>query len=342
MPTRPPPDPAGPSTALQLLERSAAQELQPAPRAAAPGATRPRAAATVAARSHDWTQLKRWAAARGLVVELPLSPELVGSWLAACAAGWDGRPRAVATLERYRTSLVHAHRAAGLPDPCSAELVLDVMESARRERGTDQRQAHPLSVAQLRAICAQLGTGVHAARDRALLVVTFAGGFRASEVVGLCCRDLIYDDRGAIVTVTRSKTDQHGRGRRVRLPYGSDALTCPIRTLGTWQLVRGVEEPDPATPLFLSLRCDQVVPGQRIHRHTVDRLVKRGVTTLGLDAGLYSSHSLRSGLVTAARAAGHSAAVVMRQTGMRSLTTLERYDRDPDLTGPCAASGIGL
>ena len=57
-----------------------------------------------------------------------------------------------------------------------------------------------------------MGDGVKDARDRALLLIGFAGGFRRSELVGLDRADIEHVRQGVIITLRRSKTDQEGAG----------------------------------------------------------------------------------------------------------------------------------
>ena len=75
-----------------------------------------------------------------------------------------------------------------------------------------------------------LDDDVQGCRDRALLLVGFAGGFRRSELVNLDCAHLSETDDGLVVRICRSKTDQEGQGTSVALPYGSVAATCPVRS----------------------------------------------------------------------------------------------------------------
>jgi len=72
-------------------------------------------------------------------------------------------------------------------------------------------------------------TAVIGVRDRALLLVGFAGAFRRSELVSLDVADVLFGADGLIVQLHRSKTDQEGEGRKVGLPFGSNPLTCPVR-----------------------------------------------------------------------------------------------------------------
>src|ERR671936_1175845 len=79
-------------------------------------------------------------------------------------------------------------------------------------------------------------------RDRALLLLGFAGAFRRTELVSLDVADLEFTRAGLIVTVRRSKTDQEGKSRRLGIPFGSSEATCPVRSLQAWLEVARISD----------------------------------------------------------------------------------------------------
>ncbi len=116
--------------------------------------------------------------------------------------------RKVATLGLALSAVRAAHRDADLPDPADTPEVRTVWEGIRRTHGTAQRRATPLSVADLSAINDDLPRGKpRAARDRAMILVGFAGAFRRSELVALEVADLTFDGaRGLLVRVPVRQT----------------------------------------------------------------------------------------------------------------------------------------
>ena len=84
------------------------------------------------------------------------------------------------------------------------------------------------------------GDSTIGARDRALILLGFAGAFRRSELVGLNVEDCQFGKDGLTVTLRRSKTDQDGAGRKIGIPYGSNPETCPVRTMQAWMEQVGV------------------------------------------------------------------------------------------------------
>jgi integrase len=171
-------------------------------------------------------------------------------------------------------------------------------------------------------------------RDRALILLGFAGAFRRSELVGLTVDDCAFGKDGLTVTLRRSKTDQAGAGRKIGIPYGSNPETCPVRTMQAWieQAALSAVGPGVSTgPLFRSInRHGQVQPGG-LSGIDVARVVKKLAQRAGLDAAKYAGHSLRAGHATSAAIAGASERSIMNQTGHRSVQMVRRYIRDGSL-----------
>jgi len=133
---------------------------------------------------------------------------------------------AVATIQRRVASISKAHEIAGLLNPCRTEIVKATLRGLRRKHGTAQRQAKPLMRDDLLLVLDSLGKTLRDQRDRALLLLGFAGGFRRSELVALEWADIETVRQGLIVTIRRSKTDQEGAGRRIGIPHGR-SRHCP-------------------------------------------------------------------------------------------------------------------
>ena len=177
-----------------------------------------------------------------------------------------------------------------------------------------------------------------ACRDRALLLLGFAGAMRRSELVGLDVADVVETADGLVVTIRRSKTDQEGQGRKIGIPYGSKLATCPVRSLRAWRARAKIKEGS----LFRQVNRHGKVLEGRLGDRTVALVVKRAVAATGVDAASYAGHSLRAGLATAAAMAGVSERVIQGQTGHKSLPILRRYIREGSLFRENAAAEVGL
>ena len=152
--------------------------------------------------------------------------------VAAHAAARADAARPVATIQRQVAAIAHAHRAAGVvPAPTQDPLVRATLVGSRSLRGTAPTQTRPLTLPDLRQQCLDATAPATRAgdRDRALLLLGLAGGFRRSDLVGLDVDDVTPTPAGLQVRVRRSKTDQEGRGRDVGIPVGTHPATCPDR-----------------------------------------------------------------------------------------------------------------
>jgi integrase len=175
-------------------------------------------------------------------------------------------------------------------------------------------------------------------RDRALLLLGFAGGFRRSELVALDVSDLDETEDGLRLRIRRSRGDQEAAGREVGIPRGQHPETCPVRAVRDWRQAAGILE----SALFRPVnRYDQLQP-QRLSDKGVARIVKRAAERAGMDAAAYAGHSLRAGLAAAAAAGGAPERAIMKQTGHTSLVVVRRYIRAGSLFQENAAASLGL
>ncbi len=86
------------------------------------------------------------------------------------------------------------------------------MKGIRRTMGTAPAQKAPTLTDDIRAMVNTADAGTIGARDRALILLAFAGAFRRSEIVGLDVEDCTFGKGGLTVMLRRSKTDQDGAG----------------------------------------------------------------------------------------------------------------------------------
>jgi integrase len=212
------------------------------------------------------------------------------------------------------------------------------MKGIRRTKGTAPTQKAAALTDDIRAILESKDAGLIGLRDRALILLGFAGAFRRSELVGLDIADCVFSKDGLTVTLRRSKTDQAGAGRKVGIPYGSNPETCPVRAMQDWIEQAGIS----GGPLFRSInRHGRIQPGG-LSGGDVARVVKKLADRAGLDASKYAGHSLRAGHATSAAIAGASERSIMNQTGHRSVQMVRRYIRDGSLFRENSAGKLGL
>jgi len=189
---------------------------------------RAKAENTVRAYRSDWARFEAFCRGRE-VVSLPAAPATVAAYAAEAA-----RRLKANTIERHLTAISQAHQLAGLANPIEDKLVRTVMAGIRRVKGTAQQGKEPLSPDLLRKMFAGAPDDLRARRDRALLLVGFAGAFRRSELVALRHEDVRLTEEGLVVTIPKSKTDPEGAGQTIGIPYGSHPESCPVRALEAW------------------------------------------------------------------------------------------------------------
>lgn len=280
----------------------------------------------------DWLDFEAWAVRSGTTA-LPASPEIVGLYLAARAASL--RP---ASLARRLVAIVAAHRLAGHRLDTRAPAIRETMAGIRRTHGTAQTGKAPILTADIRRMVAAQPDTLLGRRNRALLLLGFAGAFRRTELVGLDLDDLRFTADGLIVTLRRSKTDQEGQGRAIGIPYGATPATCPVRAVKAWIDSVGLG----TGPLFRSASKGGRFRSARLGDKSVALIVKHAAESADLDPRRFAGHSLRAGLATSAAQGGASERAIMAQTGHRSTAMVRRYIRQGSLFEENAAARVGL
>ena len=292
-------------------------------------AARHRAPATLDKYQRAWAAFAGWCAAQGL--DPWENPRAVRLYLTA-----RRHDLAVATLQQHLAAIRYQHRRARRTDPTGEEDLKDLWEAIRRERGrAPTRKVAPLETAPLAQLCAacalpppaHLGGRAAAAwrlrglRDRALLLLGFATGQRRGTLVALDVPDLTEVPEGLLVWVARSKTDQEGRGRHVRVPAGTNPLTCPVRAWRAWREALGGDRGPAFRPVS---RHGEILP-RRLSGHAVAAIIKRRCEEAGLDPAGFSGHSLRRGLAVAADRAGVPLGELMAHVGWKSADVAAGY-----------------
>ena len=282
----------------------------------------------------DWRDFVGWCDSQGFE-PLPATAAVVGLFMTDRAATL--KP---STLGRRLAAISVRHRQAGFHLDTRAPAIRDVLTGIRREKAKAGVVTVKKTAAvsdDIRAMVGTLADTPLGVRDRALLLLGFAGAFRRSELVALDAADIAVRKEGLAVTIRRSKTDQEGEGRQVAICFGSDPATCPVRAVKAWLAMVGT-----GGPLFRGVNKGGAIGAGRMHPSSVALLVKRAAAAAGLDPALYAGHSLRSGFATTAARNGASEAAIMRQTGHRSLTVLRGYIRAGGLFSDTAAAKLGL
>lgn len=278
---------------------------------------------------HDWQDFLTWCERVGQQ-PMPAAPLTVAGYLADLAE--DGK--SASTIGRRTAAIRFAHRLAGYESPTNSPIVEAAAAGIRRHIGTAQQGKAPAVKAIVKEMVATLPDNLIGKRDRALLLLGFAGAFRRSELVALDLTDLQECPEGLRVIIRRSKTDQEGEGRTVGIPNTPSQDLCPVRAVKAWIEAAGFQE----GALFRGMNRHGKIVSARLSGKAVADVVKRTATNAGYQSEIFSGHSLRAGLATSAAAVGVSERVIMQQTGHKSERMVRKYIREGNLFRENAAA----
>jgi len=289
-----------------------------------------RAENTRRAYKSQWATFCAFCGASGYTVR-PASPIVVVDYLTHLAEAG----RKVSTITVASAAISFAHR--GMEDPTKSDDVKTLLEGMRRELGVAGVQKAPIKRAELRKLLAALpGDTLAGARDRALLLLGYAGAFRRSELVGLTVSDLRFDDDGLVITLRRSKTDQTGEGTFKHIPRISNMALCPVTAMRAWLHHAKIT----SGPVFRKVdrwgKPSRTALGDR----AVAEIIKRTARAADLPAVQFSGHSLRSGFATQGAIDGLSPLDIREVTGHKSDKMLARYVRAAGVTSKRAVRTV--
>ena len=287
----------------------------------------------------DWKHFAGWCRREGLDALAP-DPQVIGLYITACASGAravGGRKNTVSTIERRLSALVWAYTQRGLALDRRDRHIATVLAGIRNTHASPPRQKEAILPEDLLAMLETCERGtLRGLRDRAMLLIGFAGGLRRSEVTGLDAgRDQTEDGRGwievlpdGLLVTLRGKTGW----REVEIGRGSSTATCPVEALETWLKLARIG----TGPLFRRVtgKGKEVGP-MRLNDREVARLVKRAALQAGLRGdlpekdrpALFAGHSLRAGLASSAEVDERH---VQKQLGHASAEMTRRYQRRRD------------
>ncbi len=264
--------------------------------------------------SDHWKRFAAWGGA------FPASDVMVASFMAN-QAGITSIP----TMKHQLAAISKIHRLRGHPDPTKSHLVKSTLRGIGRLHGKPIQTKKPLIKDILFDIIGGMEmTTVRDYRDKAMLLLGFAGAFRPIELLALDVCDLEVIPGGMKCFIRRGKNDVMGKGRTVIIPNGN--VWCPIKAVTAWLKLSGIE----SGRLFRGVRyqSNKIMPVGLSH-WTLAVIVKKWIVTIGKNPDDYGGKSLRSGFVTSAFMEGFPATRIMLLTGHTNQKTLMHYCRPP-------------
>ena len=291
---------------------------------------------TLKAYAKDWAHFARWCRMKGAEPLSP-SPELIGLYLADLASPQGKAPALlVSTIERRLSGLAWNYAQRGTTLDRKNRHIATVLAGIKRKHAKPPAQKEAILAEDIRAMVATLPYDLRGLRDRAILLLGYAGGLRRSEIVSL---DVHKDDtpdsggwieimeEGVLLTLN-AKTGW----REVEVGRGSNDRTCPVHTLEQWLHFAKID----FGPVFVGTSRDGKRASEtRLNDKHVARLIKRSVLDAGIRSelpekerlALFSGHSLRAGLASSAEVEER---YVQKQLGHASAEMTRRYQRRRD------------
>jgi integrase len=291
---------------------------------------------TLRAYTQDWAQFARWCRMRG-ADPLPPSPQLIGLYITDLAAPGGKTPAlSVSSIERRLSGLAWGYTQRGERLDRKDRHIGSVLAGIRRKHARPPAQKEAILPEDLRDMLATLPHDLRGLRDRAILLIGFAGGLRRSEIVSLDRGKDDTPDSGGWVEIMEQGVLLTLRGktgwREVEIARGSSDQTCPVHALTQWLHYARID----FGPIFVATsRNGLKAKGQRLSDKHVARLIKSCALEAGLRPDLpkaervrlFSGHSLRAGLASSAEV---DERYVQKQLGHASAEMTRRYQRRRD------------
>ena len=223
------------------------------------------------------------------------------------------------TLKRRIASISVIHKLKGHYIDTKHPLIIENLLGIKRLKGSHQKSKKPILINDLKAIIKVINAlkirDYIKIRDKALILVGFAGGFRRSELVSIEHEDVEFVREGVKIFVKKSKTDQSGEGMTKAIPSFNNLNYCPVSSLEDWMFTKEIKK----GKIF------------SISDRSVALIIKKYANLAGLDSNKYAGHSLRSGFATSTAESGAEERNIMAMTGHKTTQMVRRYIKEANL-----------
>ena len=223
------------------------------------------------------------------------------------------------TLKRRLASITMYHKTKGHYLDTKHPIITENLLGIKRIKGSIQIGKKPILISDLKLIIQAINedniSDFEKLKNKSLILIGFAGGFRRSELVALLIEDINFVEEGLKVLIRRSKTDQSGEGLVKGIPYFENKEYCPVLNLKNY-----LTKLNKNTGRIFEI-CDK----------SVALKIKKYAMLAGLDYKKYAGHSLRSGFATTTAEAGADERNIMAMTGHRSTQMVRRYIKEANL-----------
>jgi len=244
---------------------------------------------------------------------MPSEPKIISLYLTFLS-----KSSKFSTLKRRLASISVIHRLSGHYIDTKHPMITENLLGIKRIKGSYQKAKKPILINDLKQIINAIDKDKNEKnkfKNRALILVGFAGGFRRSELVAILYEDVDFVPEGVKIFVKRSKTDQSGEGMTKGIPYFSNQKYCPVISLKNW-----IEKSEIKSGKIFDMSDKNVA-----------LTIKKYTAIVGLDSNKYSGHSLRSGFATSTAELGAEERSIMAMTGHKTTQMVRRYIQEANL-----------
>ena len=210
---------------------------------------------------------------------MPTQPKIIALYITNLSKSFK-----FSTLKRRIASISVIHKLKGHYLDTKHPIIMENLHGIKRTLGSRQKAKKPILINDLKLIIKAINEDK--IRDKALILIGFAGGFRRSELVSILNEDIEFVPEGVKILIRRSKTDQSGEGIIKAIPYFNNQEYCPVITLQ--KFINSKTKREKEERIF------------KISDKSVALIIKKYAEKAGLDSTRYAGHSLRSGFATTA------------------------------------------
>ena len=268
-----------------------------------------KSANTLRAYQSDFRDFSSFCAKNGFS-SIPTQPKVIALYITHLS-----KSSKFSTLKRRIASISVIHKLKGHYLDTKHPIIMENLHGIKRALGSRQKAKKPILINDLKSIINAIDKENN--RDKALILIGFAGGFRRSELVNIYYDDIEFVPEGVKILIKRSKTDQSGEGSIKAIPYFENKQFCPVIALKDY------------------IDCKFKDPNDerifQISDKSVALIIKKYAEKAGLDSSRYAGHSLRSGFATTAAEFGAEERHIMAMTGHKTTQMVRRYIQEANL-----------
>ena len=257
---------------------------------------------------------------------MPTEPKVVSLYLTHLSTNSK-----ISTIRRRLVSIGVVHKLKGHYLDTKHPVIIENLMGIKRKKGSIQIGKKPILISHLKQIInvidEQKIEKIKKLRNRTLILIGFAGGFRRTELISIDHEDLEFVEEGVKIILKRSKTDQFGEGLVKGLPYFINEKYCPVTSLKNWMYLSKIK----TGPIFRRFAKGSILTSNRLTDQSVVLIIKDCLKLAGIENQNFSGHSLRSGFATVAAESGADERSIMAMTGHKTTQMVRRYIREANI-----------